>query len=410
MSICFCIPARYKSSRLKNKMLLNLDGKNCIQKTVESVEKSEYYNKNFNNIYVLTDSTKIVDVLKSYNCNVIYNDEYCENGTDRIIKNIDIINNKYKYIVNVQGDEPYISHKNIDHCIKKHINNIDNEDIIFTTLHEENNDEEYLKSSASIKLIINKNNDVMYYSRNIIPWNKKNIIDPNYTYKTFTGIYVYNIENLLKLKNIKISPLQKHEDCEQLKILENGMKIRSYPTVEYNEISLNTEKDYDFLLRKYCGKKINDKIKIVVFDFDGVFTDGTITCSDNTVIKSYNGKDSYGLKILKNNNYITGLITAHKTNILKNMTHIYSRLDYISMGNYNKLDVLDEWLKEINLQYENVAYIGDDIPDLEIIKKVGFSACPNDAVKIIKDNANYICENNGGSGAVREFCEKILTL
>lgn len=125
-------------------------------------------------------------------------------------------------------------------------------------------------------------------------------------------------------------------------------------------------------------------------------------------MKCYNGKDIYGLKLIIKNNYKLGIITSHETNVVNNMEHIVSRMDKISMGSYTKIEVLDKWLSEYKLNYSNVAYIGDDIPDLSIIEKVGFSACPANVVQDVKKKVDYICKNNGRDGTVREFCEKIL--
>jgi len=127
-------------------------------------------------------------------------------------------------------------------------------------------------------------------------------------------------------------------------------------------------------------------------------------------MKCYNGKDTYALKLLLQNGYKTGLITAHDSTVLQNMEHIVTRMDYVSKGHYQKTEVLNNWLSELNFKYENVAYIGDDLPDLPILKLVGFSACPNNAVSIIKENVDYICREDGGNGSVREFVELILNI
>ena len=87
---------------------------------------------------------------------------------------------------------------------------------------------EYLKSSASLKVVIDVNNNVIYYSRNIIPSNKNQKINPNIEYNTFTGIYVYNRSKIIEYGNQNNSFLQNEEDCEQLKLIENGYKIKSY--------------------------------------------------------------------------------------------------------------------------------------------------------------------------------------
>ena len=151
-------------------------------------------------------------------------------------------------------------------------------------------------------------------------------------------------------------------------------------------------------------------IKLVVFDFDGVFTDGMFNFdNNNNVNKSYNAKDAYSLNILKQNNIKCGIITNDKIVSIKHAPHIFDRLDKVSIGSENpKLDIITEWIKEYNLSYKEVAYIGDDLPDIPILEKVGFSGCPNDAVEDVKNISNYICKNDGGKGAVREFVDLII--
>lgn len=248
--VCFCIPARYNSSRLDKKLLLKFQGETCITKLVKQVLKSKYADED--NIYVLTDSPLIQEEVSTLGCSVIMTNGAYSNGTERISGNLHLIPDKYKFIVNVQADEPYISPLNIDEAISKHIEDTD-PNIFYTTLHEEDNSVEYLHSTASLKVITDNNNNALYYSRNIIPWNKQNEIKTGYTYKTFTGIYVFNRPFLEKYHSLDNTELQMEEDCEQLKIIENGFTIKTYPTIEYNEISLNTMEDYQYLLDKYVN-------------------------------------------------------------------------------------------------------------------------------------------------------------
>ena len=407
--ICFCIPARYNSTRLPGKLLYKFGDLSCIERTYLQCQKSKYFN---NNIYILTDNEKIHNVMKKYTDLIIFTNVEYQNGTERISKNLNLIPEKYSYIVNIQADEPFIEPGNIDFAIEKHIeymeqNQLDKK-MYYTTLHEVSNDYKYIKDTSSVKVVTDINNNVILYSRNIIPYNKEDKINKNIKYKLFTGIYVFN-RNLLKNYHIlPNTPLQQEEDVEQLKIIENGFIIKSYFTKIYNEISLNTQNDYNYLVNKYIKKENPKKIKFVVFDLDGVFTDGKIYIMENSHFKCYNAKDTYGLKLLRQNNIKTGLITAHDSKVLSNMEHIISRMDYISKGHYNKVDVLKDWLKKEKLSWEETAYIGDDLPDLPVIQKVGFSACPNNAINEIKKNVDLICKNKGGDGAVREFCEKII--
>lgn len=248
--ICFCVPARFGSTRLKNKLLLPVNGESCIRKTIKRVMDSKYAQNE--NIYVFTDNIVIEKEVSDLDCKVIITEGEYKNGSERISKNLCKLDVSYDIVVNVQADEPFISPKNIDFCIGKHLETDGDDDKLFyTTLHETQNTEDYLKSTASLKVIVDMNNNVIYYSRNIIPWNKNGEINRDFVYKTFTGIYVYDTDKLKIYGDLSDTPLQISEDCEQLKILEHGYKIKSYETVEYNEISLNTVEDYEFLTEKY---------------------------------------------------------------------------------------------------------------------------------------------------------------
>ena len=151
-------------------------------------------------------------------------------------------------------------------------------------------------------------------------------------------------------------------------------------------------------------------IKLIVFDFDGVFSNSKFYFDNsNNIKKTYNGKDSYSLKLIKKYNIKCGIITNDKIVSIKHAPHIFDRLDKVSLGSDKpKLEILDTWLDEYGFSYQEVAYIGDDLPDIPVLKKVGFSACPNDAVEEVKQVSQYICKNKGGDGAVREFVDLII--
>lgn len=240
---CICIPARLQSTRIPNKLLLPLHGKPVIQHTVEQCLKVTPH------VYVFTDSHLLSHTLEDYPVTCILTKE-CRNGTERLSKYLQFIP-YYKYIVNVQADEPFISPKNIQHAIQKHTDNV-----FYTTLHQVSNDFSYIRSTSSVKVVVNKNNHVMYYSRSVIPANKKEHVHD--TYNLFTGIYVFHYDTLKKYHELKDTPLQLEEDVEQLKILEHGYTIASYPTIEYNEISLNTQEDYEYLKSKYETSSPNE--------------------------------------------------------------------------------------------------------------------------------------------------------
>jgi len=151
-------------------------------------------------------------------------------------------------------------------------------------------------------------------------------------------------------------------------------------------------------------------IKFIVFDFDGVFTNGQFYFdNEDNIKKCYNGKDAYSLKIIKNHDIKCGVITNDKVISIEHAPHIFNRLDKCSLGSDDpKIDILDKWIKEYDIRYDEVAYIGDDLPDIPVLKKVGFSGCPNDAIDEVKQVSQYICKNKGGECAVREFVDLII--
>lgn len=156
-------------------------------------------------------------------------------------------------------------------------------------------------------------------------------------------------------------------------------------------------------------------IKLVIFDFDGVFTDGKCYFdSSNNVNKYYNVKDGMALSLLKKKGIKTGLISSYSNdkniiiNEIDNNISSHLNFDYKYVGKNNKMNILQTWINELNITLANVAYIGDDINDLEILSQAAYSGCPNDAIIKCKNIVSYICKNKGGNGCVREFVETII--
>ena len=154
-------------------------------------------------------------------------------------------------------------------------------------------------------------------------------------------------------------------------------------------------------------------IKLLVLDVDGTMTDGKIYMSDSgELFKAFDIKDGCGIKEILIPAGITPLIiTGRKSKMVENRCREIVFKD-IHQGVKCKDDDLEAYLKEKGLLFSQVAYIGDDINDLECMKKVlsnnGIVACPNDAVSSVKEIASYVCKNNGGNGAVREFIEWLI--
>ena len=146
-------------------------------------------------------------------------------------------------------------------------------------------------------------------------------------------------------------------------------------------------------------------IKFLVLDVDGTLTDGKIYVDDkDNSFKAFNVKDGFALVNWLKLGGEVAILTGKKSNIVERRAKELG-IKYIIQGSKNKKQNL---LKELNITFENVAYMGDDLNDLGVMKSVGFSACPKDSVQEVLEITNFISSKNGGDGAVREFLEHIM--
>lgn len=150
------------------------------------------------------------------------------------------------------------------------------------------------------------------------------------------------------------------------------------------------------------------RIKMIIMDVDGTLTDGTLcVMPDGEEIKSYNVKDGLGILLAHLAGFKTGIITGKTSKALVKRAKKL-KISELYQGILDKKRVLEEILGKNGLLLEEVAYIGDDLGDLEVIKSVGFSGAVADAHPEIIRHSHFICKNPGGRGAVREFIEFIL--
>lgn len=155
-------------------------------------------------------------------------------------------------------------------------------------------------------------------------------------------------------------------------------------------------------------KKLPVDIKMLVSDCDGCLTDAGMYYSENgDELKKFNTKDGLGFGLLRKNGILSGIITGEDVQLNRRRAEKL-KLDFIKSGVSDKISVLNEICQKYSVDLENVAYIGDDINDLAPMQAVGFCACPNDAVDVIVENADYVCHKKGGQGAVREVIDLIL--
>ena len=148
--------------------------------------------------------------------------------------------------------------------------------------------------------------------------------------------------------------------------------------------------------------------KLILTDIDGVWTDGGMYYDQTgNEWKKFNTSDSAGVLFCQKLKIPVGIITGEKTDIVKRRAEKL-KIDFLHQGISDKLRVAKEICQHLNISLSQVAYIGDDIGDIELLKHVGFSCAPKNASHYIKKNVNYVTELKGGEGAFREFVEYII--
>lgn len=150
------------------------------------------------------------------------------------------------------------------------------------------------------------------------------------------------------------------------------------------------------------------KIKLAAFDIDGVMTDGSLTyLPDGTQAKTFNAKDGLGVVMLNVAGYKTAIITAKETKAVSERAKTLN-ITKLFMNQKNKILALNELCREFELSYDEIMYMGDDLPDMEVLKNCGLAVCPNDAVDEVKSICDIVTSKDGGRGAVREICDFLL--
>jgi 3-deoxy-manno-octulosonate cytidylyltransferase (CMP-KDO synthetase) len=244
LKILGIIPARYASTRFPAKALVNINGKSMIQRVYEQAIKSESIHK----VIVATDHTEIFDHVKSFKGNVVMTSPDHQSGTDRCYEAYIANKENFDFIINIQGDEPFIKPEQIN-LLASCLNEVNVE---LATLIKKISDVETLFNPNTPKVIINKFDEAIYFSRQTIPYLrgvKNEDWLSKHTFYKHIGIYAYRTDILAQITSLKISSLEQAESLEQLRWIENGFKIKTAIT-EFESQGIDTPEDLEKVLKK----------------------------------------------------------------------------------------------------------------------------------------------------------------
>lgn len=232
LKVIAVIPARYQSSRFEGKPLALIAGKPMIQRVYEQVQKC----KDISEIIIATDDERIKILAESFGATVVMTSSEHESGTDRIaevVRGIDC-----DIVVNVQGDEPLIAPETITGVVLPFFQDANVE---MTTSSASLMNKEEIANPNCVKVVTDLNSFALYFSRSTIPFDRDNSA-PEGAWRLHLGIYGYRKETLLRYSKLSPTPLERLEKLEQLRALENGIKIFVAQT-PYRSIGVDLPED-----------------------------------------------------------------------------------------------------------------------------------------------------------------------
>jgi 3-deoxy-manno-octulosonate cytidylyltransferase (CMP-KDO synthetase) len=236
------IPARYESSRFPGKPLVDIKGKTMIQRVVERAKQSKY----LSDVVVATDDARIYDHVISLGAKAVMTTSDHPSGTDRCFEALTKLNQTYKYIINIQGDEPMLEPEQIDELAKVLLDG----EVELATQIATVEDTETLFNEGEVKVVLNDRGEALYFSRSVIPYIKNMPKEEWHLHHPFwrhVGMYAYRADVLEKLTKLPLASLEKAESLEQLRWLQAGFTIQCVPT-KYNSYCVDTPEDLKALL------------------------------------------------------------------------------------------------------------------------------------------------------------------
>lgn len=388
MNIAF-IPVRGGSKSIPLKNIKLLCGRPLVYWTIKAACDCEYIDK----VFVSTDSKIIWDTVESLKIeeditiqkklNLV--ERSSNTATDTASTESAMLefaeNHEFDNIILIQATSPLLHASDITRGFK--VFNEDKTDSVLSVVVQKR-----------FQWLIDKNGYAFSTNYNVFKRPRRQDFEGYYVENG--AFYITSKLNLIKSKN-RVSG--------NIKIIEMD---------ESSFFEIDEPSDW-IIIEALLKKRMNQQkisypqIKLFLTDCDGCLTDGGMYYSENgDELKKFNTRDGMGFKILQEHGILTGIITSESVALNRKRAQKL-KVDIFEDGCVNKFATLKNICKHYNIKLENVLYIGDDINDLEIIKKVGFGCCPADAIELIKENSKYVTQAKGGQGAIREVIDFIIS-
>ncbi len=241
MKILGIIPARFQSTRFPGKVLVDINGMSMVQRVFEQANKSTYLNK----VIIATESKEVKKHVESFGGEAILTSDNHVSGTDRCFEALTLQKETYDYVINIQGDEPFIAPTQIDELAA-----LLDAKVELATLIKKITTSAELFNYGEVKTVFNKNMEALYFSRQPIPYcRNEGEMEwlSHQDYYKHIGIYAYRSDMLEKVSKLPVSSLEKAESLEQLRWIENGLKVKLAYT-KHESVCIDTKEDLDKVL------------------------------------------------------------------------------------------------------------------------------------------------------------------
>lgn len=224
------IPARYGSTRFPGKPLVEINGKSMIRRVIDQAKKCQ----SLQDVWVATDDERIFNHVEEYGCKAFYTSENCNSGTERICELLPNIAENFDFVLNIQGDEPFVHVESLEELSRSLI--ASKSDIATLAVQIENRDE--ANDSNRVKVVFSTSGRALYFSRSTIPFARNG--EPDYF--KHLGVYAYTTNALQQIKNLHASALELTESLEQLRWLEHDLTI-SVVVTSHDSTGIDTPED-----------------------------------------------------------------------------------------------------------------------------------------------------------------------
>lgn len=400
MQVVIVIPARFGSSRLPGKPLIDILGKPMIQHVVERARKVRTAQR----VVVATDDERIVQVVGAFGADALLTSRDHASGTDRLVEVMDSVPGDI--YVNLQGDEPLVRPEDIELLIAGML--ADESVAAGTLCHPLPTAEAH--NPNTVKVVLAANGDALYFSRAPIPYHRDD--DAEATYLKHVGVYAYRRAVLEQYGRLQQPLLETAEKLEQLRLLHAGYRIRAFQVAPTGP-GVDTPECLERVRAAMSGQPQPVKttladVRLVITDVDGVLTNASLVYSDaGEHSKVFHARDGLGMRLLELCGIHVGVVSGRDSAALrKRLADL--KIELQALGVKDKRAACQAMMAQVHVSPKETAFLGDDTMDLPAFEACGMAVTVADAPEYIRAAADVVLTTPGGGGAFREFADRIL--